>query len=305
MRVDELCAVYDGSNSTFSLLEAFGWGPLMNLGYFSIPMLPEMVLGGLAPFQERLAHKSLALLHADRGDRVLDACCGRGYTTSLIAEAGADVLGVDLLEQHVRMARARYGSGPTLRFGVADVTELPEKSEGFQLDDDSIDSVHCLEGAFHFGAKGRREFLSECSRILRPGGRLVLVDFAWTDDNPASINELDPQRIVREMWSFDEFEPLERYRAMAGELGFREVQICDWTEAVMGRFQRVASIMTRVGMFPPARRLMSVLRPSVARVDPAAWGIALDVLRAHERVLPKTRYVAFEFQKPRRYTSIG
>ena len=303
MRIDELNAVYDGSNSTFDLLQAFGWGPLLNLGYFSLPALPSMVLGGLAPFQERLAHESLMLLHAGDGDRVLDACCGCGYTTSRIADAVADVLGVDLLEHHVRMARARYGTHPTLRFGVADVTQLPEKSEGFRLDDDSIDSVFCLEAAFHLGTEGRREFLSECSRVLRPGGRVVLVDFAWTDDNPTSIDELDPQRIVREMWSFDEFEPLERYRSTASELGFREVQICDWTDTVTGRFQRIASLMTRVGMFPPARKLISVFHPPVARVHPDAWGIALNVLRAHERVLPMTRYVAFVFQKPRQRRS--
>jgi SAM-dependent methyltransferase len=303
MNIEELSGVYDGSKSTFTLLEGFGWGPLVNLGYFSLPMLPAMITGGLAPFQQRLAHESLALLRAGDGDRVLDACCGRGYTTSRIAEAGADVLGLDLLEEHVRIARARYGTGPTLRFGVGDVTDLPEKSEGFRLDDDSVDRVLCLEAAFHFGRQGRRDFLSESLRILRPGGRLVLVDFAWKSDDPGAIEELDPKRIVRGTWGFDEFEPFDRYRATARELGLREVQVCDWSDIVLGRFQRIAQLVTRAGMFPPARRVLSLFRPSLNRVDPAAWRSAYEAIQSHERVVSMSKYIAFVFQKPRWRTS--
>jgi SAM-dependent methyltransferase len=303
MNIEELSGVYDGSKSTFALLEACGWGPLVNLGYFSAPMLPAMMIGGLAPFQQRLAHESLALLRAGDGDRVLDACCGRGYTTARIAEAGADVLGLDLLEEHVRIARAWYGTGPTLRFGVGDVTDLPEKSEGFPLDDDSVDRVLCLEAAFHFSAQGRRDFLSESLRILRPGGRLVLVDFTWKNDDPGSIEELDPKRIVRDTWGFDEFEPFDRYRATARELGLREVQVCDWSDMVMARFERLAQLFTRVGMFPPARRVLSVFRPALGRVDPAAWRAAHEATQVHGRVASMSKYVAFVFQKPRRRTS--
>ncbi len=297
MHSEELRAVYDGSNSTFGLLKAFGWGPLVNLGYISLPQLPAVLVGGLAPFQQRLAHESIALLDPRAGDRVLDACCGRGYTTARIAETGADVLGVDLLEEHVRLARTHHGTGPTQRFGVADVTQLPEKSEGFRLDDGTVDRVLCLEAGFHFGAEGRRDFLAEAARILAPGGRLVLVDFAWSDDDPGSIAELDPDGLVRDMWKFEEFEPFERYRAAAADAGFREAQICDWSEPVMARFQRMALFTGQVGMFPPARKVMSLFRPKLARVEPEAWGKGVEVLRAHARVQTKTRYVAFVLEK--------
>src|SRR5215470_17104734 len=139
-------AAYDGSTAAFRALEAFGWGELVNLGWYPIGALPATMFG-LAPFQRRLASQALDLLVPAPGERVLDAACGRGGTTARIAARGAEVLGLDLLAE----AEARFGSLPGVRFDVADVTRLPPRAAGVELGPASFDAVLCLEAGFHFG----------------------------------------------------------------------------------------------------------------------------------------------------------
>ncbi len=61
-----------------------------------------------------------------RGKRVLDAGCGEGYGSALLAQAGAEVLGIDIDAASVAHARSRYTGVAQLRFQQADVTALDE-----------------------------------------------------------------------------------------------------------------------------------------------------------------------------------
>ena len=292
-------AAYDSSTSLFRVLEANGWGDLLNLGYYPLAQLPFVVLG-LARFQRILADRAIALLAPRVGDRVLDACCGRGFTTARIAERGADVLGVDLLEEHVHRATERFGAAPGATFVVGDVTALPPSPAGFALADGSLDGILCLEAAFHFGERGRRAFLAQAYRLLRPGGRLVLVDFTWRDDHPERIEACDPDRVVRDTWRFDEFEPLAGYRRLTREAGFREVAAHDWTAAVMARFSIIGRLTARAGLTRAGRACMRVgrWRDTLGSVDPADWQGILDWLGPGDAVRRESRYIAFVLERP-------
>jgi len=57
------------------------------------------------------------------GASVLDAGCGQGFFSALIAEEGMDVLGVDLSEVGIEAARRAYGK--LARFEVGDILQLP------------------------------------------------------------------------------------------------------------------------------------------------------------------------------------
>jgi MPBQ/MSBQ methyltransferase len=288
---------YDGSAPSFLVLDACGWGALRNLGYYPLLHAP-MLLRGLAHFQRRLARESLALLELRQGDRVLDAGCGHGWTTAEIARRGASVLGIDLLPGSIAEAERLYGDTPGVHFAAVDATALPEKAGGFALEDESIDRVHCLEAAFHFGPEGRRAFLEEAWRVLRPGGRLVLVDFVWKGDRPEEIADPDGEGIVRTTWRFAEFEPLERYRERAQRIGFLEHAMLDWSTPVTGRFVKVAYLLAYLGRFAPSRALLKQLFPDVARVRDDQWPDLLKLVRAHERVRRLSSYVAFVLDKP-------
>jgi SAM-dependent methyltransferase len=288
---------YDGSSVAFRALEAWGWGELVNLGYYPLAALPGLAFG-MAPFQRRLVARALDLLAPAAGERVLDAGCGRGGTTAAIAARGADAVGLDLLPENVAEAELRFGCDSRVHFAVADVTRLPVRSAALDLGDGSFDAVLCLEAAFHFGAKGRRAFLEESWRVLRPGGRLALVDFAWSDSRPEQIEELDPKRLVRDTWRFSEFEPLERYRAAARELGFRERAFRDWTRPVIGRFQHIAMFLARTGNTRAGRALWCSLRPGLTRIRPDEWPVLVELMRAHGEVQRASRYIAFLLEKP-------
>jgi SAM-dependent methyltransferase len=292
-------SAYDGSTALFRLLATNGWGELLNLGYYRVVRLP-LVVFGLARFQRELADRSIALLDPRPGQRVLDACCGRGYTTARIAESGAEVLGLDLLEEHVEQATDQFGGVPNVQFASADVTGLPASAAGSPLGDGALDGVHCLEAAFHFGPAGRRAFLAEAYRVLRPGGRLVLVDFTWRDEHPDDIAACDPDRLVRDTWRFEEFEPLSRYRRTASELGFRERAAYDWTTPVMARFSLVGHVTARIGLTRVGRAAMRArpFRDTLGRVPTADWREIIDWLRAGDAVRRASRYTAFVFEKP-------
>jgi MPBQ/MSBQ methyltransferase len=293
---EEIRSAYDGSSIAFRTLEGCGWGELTNLGFYPWYALPGLVRG-LAPFQRGLARRSLALLEPRAGMRVLDAACGRGYTTAQLARAGVRALGVDLLAGNIAIATARYGEKTGARYAVADATRLPAEAAGVALESGSFDAVHCLEAAFHFGPKGRRAFLEESRRLLRPGGRLVLVDFVWNDDRPDEIAALDPERLVRDTWRFSEFEPFARYRATARALGFREIAIHDWTTPVTRRFQAIGTANAKAGTHPLSRALVCAFRPGLAKIQPEEWRYLVGLMRAHGAVQRASRYVAFVLEK--------
>jgi len=288
---------YDGSSVAFRALEGGGWGELVNLGFYPAYALPGVMLG-VGPFQRLLARKSIALVEPRAEMRVLDAGCGRGYTTARLAESGCLALGIDMLPENTATARARYGGMAGARFATADVTKLPAEAAGVEIADGSFDAVHCLEAAFHFGPKGRRDFLAESYRVLRPGGRLVLVDLVWRDSHPERIESLDPLRLVRDTWCFDEFEPLDRYRSTAAAQGFLEKRILDWTRPVIDRFQRIAQTTARAGTFRLGRLILRTFRKGHARMSTTDWERVVLLMRAHGAVQRASRYVALVLDKP-------
>jgi ubiquinone/menaquinone biosynthesis C-methylase UbiE len=105
--------------------------------------------------------RAFLLAHLRPGGRVLDLGCGEGDFAADAAQAGADVLGVDVAEEAIRRARARH---PELRFErVGD--ELPAQDASFDL-------VWCSEVLEH--VLDTAVLLSEARRVLKTGGVIVI-----------------------------------------------------------------------------------------------------------------------------------
>jgi SAM-dependent methyltransferase len=97
------------------------------------------------------------------GERVLDLGCGDGAFTALIAEHGAEPVGVEVAAAAVARARGRH---PGLDFRLAPVDgPLP-------LADNACQMVWASEVIEHVADTAR--WLSEVRRVLAPGGRLLL-----------------------------------------------------------------------------------------------------------------------------------
>jgi O-antigen biosynthesis protein len=99
------------------------------------------------------------------GMRVVDAACGEGYGSALLARTAASVIGADLSADAVAHARAVYSGIPNLSFVQAPCTKLP-------LEDASADLFISFETVEHI--REQEEFLDEIARVLTPGGMLLL-----------------------------------------------------------------------------------------------------------------------------------
>jgi len=98
------------------------------------------------------------------GKRVLDVGCGLGGKTVAYSEAGARVIGTDILERNAVQSRGYAAAeGKSIEFFVADAAQLPVRDAVF-------DTVVANDAMEHFAEPGRA--LSEMSRVLRPGGAI-------------------------------------------------------------------------------------------------------------------------------------
>ena len=96
------------------------------------------------------------------GGVVLEVGCGEGYGTDLLARSARCVVGIDYDAVTIAHARASY---PSARFVRANLAALPVPSG-------SVDVVATLQVVEHVW--NHAEFVDECRRVLRPGGRLMM-----------------------------------------------------------------------------------------------------------------------------------
>ena len=95
------------------------------------------------------------------GTRALDVATGTGAQARAFADAGARVIGLDLSERMIGVARRRNGDRD-VGFLVGDATALPFDDAGFD--------VACVSFALHeMPATVRGGVLRELARVVRPG----------------------------------------------------------------------------------------------------------------------------------------
>ncbi len=99
------------------------------------------------------------------GRRVVDAACGEGYGSALLARVAAHVTGADISAPAIAHARAAYAAQANLAFVEAPCDRLP-------LGDATADLFVSFETVEH--VEGQEAFVDEISRVLRPDGILLL-----------------------------------------------------------------------------------------------------------------------------------
>ena len=109
---------------------------------------------------------AFALLGDVHGRTVLDFGCGSGENTLLLARRGARVIGVDISESLIQLARKRLevnGVGADVRFVVGSAHDLP-------IATGSIDIVMGIAILHHLDLDATSR---EVHRVLSPGGRAI------------------------------------------------------------------------------------------------------------------------------------
>lgn len=132
----------------------------------------------------------LALLAPQQAERALDIGCGPGMTTQALAQAvgsNGSVVGVDIAEPMLAIARQRCGASPQATFALADVTALPYPDASFDI---------ALATQVYEYVEDIDMALAELARVVRPGGRVLLVDTDWESAVWASSDNARMRRVL-------------------------------------------------------------------------------------------------------------
>lgn len=127
-------------------------------------------------------------LRLGSGQRLLDVGCALGEAALALADDLGDdggVVGVDVSADMLRVARSQAGGARCrVRFTVGDACSLAEPDDSF----DVVRSERTLQWLADPAAA-----VAEMARVLRPGGRVSLIDTDWSTFSRPQI-EIDSWR---------------------------------------------------------------------------------------------------------------
>ncbi|TKJ43332.1 SAM-dependent methyltransferase [candidate division TA06 bacterium B3_TA06] len=152
------------------------------------------------------------------GKKVLDAGCGEGYNTRIMAQKGAQVIGVDISSRMIELAQEEEQRNPLgISYHVASFSNLPPfESESFDM---VVSFMALMDAPDYEGAVG------EFFRVLRKGGELyfsishpcfMTKEINWIEDeqgHPVSIviSDYFSPEPYEECWKFPSSENPEKF----------------------------------------------------------------------------------------------
>ncbi len=152
-------------------------------------------------------------------DRLLDVATGTGFLAFEFAKHVFEVIGIDFTEEMLAIAK-QYKADNQIKnvaFESADVESLP-------FEDNCFDLVSC-RFAFHHFLRPEKA-MSEMTRVLKHGGKLVLSDITSSEDIAKSEyqNEMET---IRDPSHVKHYRPSE-ITQMLNDLGFDILHFEDW-----------------------------------------------------------------------------
>ncbi|HEX3272490.1 MAG TPA: class I SAM-dependent methyltransferase [Ktedonobacterales bacterium] len=126
-------------------------------------MMAAQERGGVAP--DSNISRFLEVVGDVSGLTVLDAGCGEGYLSRILAQRGAQVTGIDISPRLIGMARAKDPDG-AITYQAAD---LSQPLHAHQTHFDLVASYFVLNDVYDY-----QGFLATLSAALKPAGRLVI-----------------------------------------------------------------------------------------------------------------------------------
>ncbi len=175
-------------------------------------------------FAQRAAFYTTSAVHKDKvvldrlvelaqvkpTDRVLDVATGTGHTAFAFAPHVQEVIATDVTPEMLAEGERLKADGGMINVGfqLADAHELPFGNEMFDI-------VTCRRAAHHFVDIAKA--LHEMTRVLKPGGRLIIDDRSLPEDDfvDATLNRLD---VLHDHSHVREYRPSE-WQGMLQEAG--------------------------------------------------------------------------------------
>ena len=152
-------------------------------------------------------------------ERVLDIGCGPGHTALLFASRAREVVALDptqeMLDQATALASER---------GLSNLSVERASAESIPFPDASFDCVTSRQSAHHY--PDVRAALREVARVLRPGGRFVLID-TFSPEEQHSDAFLNRIELLRDSSHIRDYRVSE-WRQMFCEVGFALRDLEHW-----------------------------------------------------------------------------
>jgi len=181
----------------------------------------EVLFNGTANAVRRQALPQLREAFTGRDQRklrLLDLGCGTGRFLDSVKQVWPRLptIGLDMSEAYIRHAKRELKRWSRIRFIVG-------KAEALPLPDNNQDAVTSIFLVHELPPKIRRRVLSECARVLKPGGRLVLIDSLQRGDRPdyEGMLELFPQSYHEPYY---ESYTREDFCALAAQCGLKYIR---------------------------------------------------------------------------------
>ncbi|WCM26971.1 methyltransferase domain-containing protein [Sphingomonas sp. QA11] len=174
-----------------------------NMGYF------EPGTANQSEASEALVEQVIGLLRRRQG-MVLDVGCGLGGGTHHLGRyyPAGNIHAINISASQLEVAR-RHAPGSHFHLMPA---------EHLSFGDATFDAVVSVEAALHF--QGRREFLAEARRVLKPGGEIAVADLLFREQPPGPGGFFARQ---------EAYDSLKAYRALWEEAGFTDIACRDVT----------------------------------------------------------------------------
>lgn len=174
-----------------------------------------------------------------QGKDVLDIASGEGYGTSLLAENARSAIGVDISDEAVHHAQAKYKAG-NISFKAGSCEDIPLPSA-------SVDVVVSFETLEHIEAHDR--FMLEIKRVLRADGILIISTpekYAYTvatgQVNPFHVKELFKNEFSRLLGQHFAHVSMHGQKIGFGSIVASENQSAAFFETVSGSGATIAGV---------------------------------------------------------------
>lgn len=154
-------------------------------------------------------------------DIVLDAGCGVGGTSLYIAETtGARVEGITLSDVQLKIARKR--AAQSVASSLLNISKQDYVRTSFE--DETFSKIIGIESICYAHSKG--DFLSEAYRIMKPGGRIAVIDAFLTKEH-LNPEEQDIYAKFTGGWVIPNLPTQSQFSSLLSQAGFKNVSFID------------------------------------------------------------------------------
>jgi SAM-dependent methyltransferase len=168
-------------------LDASGLAPILH------PLAPAWFNRLIDDLQFRALRRALALAAVPPGARFLDVGCGTGRWVRRYGELGFSIVGVDATIGMLKMARAR-GTRAPLTTGLA---------QSLPFSDAAFDCLSDITVVQHIPYELQSRALKEMVRVLKPDGRMILMELICGKDshtgNDSHVFPREPRDWIKEV----------------------------------------------------------------------------------------------------------